>query len=273
MTETKVTKVPCPVCDGYEKVKSRGTKGLIRLLECCRCGFAFADRTYWKDPYHGSDYYEANAEELSALGFSKTDADRLSMLVKRFDNGGMLLDFGGGMGTTAGAANQFGFSCTVVESSRKAIEMGVKRYPKVQWIYSEEIPSDIPDNSYDVVTMFHVLEHVLEPKRLLLQVRRILKGGGLLLIEVPNWASMERRIKGMNWLYLVDHHVNYFSKRTLDRLVEPLGFVSLETQYRRTFAINERQPWKEPLKRILNLLGFANILRSLYSKVSESEQS
>lgn len=120
--------------------------------------------------------------------------------------------------------------------------------------------------------MLHVFENLLEAKRLLLRVNRILKSGGLLLIEVPNWASMERRIKGMNWLYVVDHHVNYLCKRTLDQLVEPLGFVSLETQYRRTFAINEQQPWKEPLKQILSFLGFANIVRSLYSKKSESEQ-
>lgn len=61
-----------------------------------------------RTPYHGSDYYEVNPVELSGLRFSKTDADRLSMVIKRFGNGGTLLDFGG-MGTTAAAVSQSDF--------------------------------------------------------------------------------------------------------------------------------------------------------------------
>lgn len=251
----------------YGKIRCYGTKGLIRLLVCRNCGFAFADRSYWRNPYDDSDYYDLNPLEVSHAEFSKTDVDRLQLVVEGFPKGGRLLDFGGGAGSTAAAANHLGFSSTVVEGSRKAVERGIKYHPNIEWICNTEIPSFISDNSYDVITMFHVLEHLTEPTKLLLQAHRILKSGGFLLIEVPNWGSLERHLKGMNWLYVIDHHVNYFSKRTLDKLVEPLGFERQAVQYRRTFAINETQPWKEPLKKILCLFGFGNILRCLYRKL------
>jgi hypothetical protein len=99
----------CLACMSYGKIRCYGTKGLIRLLVCRNCGFAFADRSYWRNPYDNSDYYDLNPLEVSHAEFSKTDVDRQQLVVEGFPKGGRLLDFGGGVGSTAAAANHLGF--------------------------------------------------------------------------------------------------------------------------------------------------------------------
>jgi len=259
----------CLVC-GNKDLKYYGEKGVIRLLICQKCGFGLADRNYWKDPYENLDYYEKNPVEVSyPLKFSKTEIDRLNVLKKYLNekNELKILDFGSGYGTTAIALKKlFNSYVTAIDSSKLIIEMCQKYHPEIEWICSNTIPDHFQPSSYDVVTMFHILEHILNPQEIMCKVAKILKPDGFLLIEVPNFNSMMRKIKRMNWIFVVDHHVNYFSKKNLKLFIEKFGFTLVDVEYRRTFAINENQSWKEPLKKFLCYLGFGDILRCLFIK-------
>jgi len=255
----------CPACD-VPAAAEVGRAGACDLWRCA-CGLVFADRATWRDPYSATDYYDpANQPaESYPLRVTATERDRIAS-VTRCKPGGRLLDFGGGIGKTALAAHAAGFSAFVLEDSHKAVNDGRVNHPEIEWLEGKTIPESIADGSLDVVTLFHVLEHLPDPRVVLRQIERKLRPGGLLLIEVPNWSSHMRRLRGLRWQFVLDHHVNHFTAASLTTLVEKYGFQRSVTEYRRTFAINEAQAWKEPLKKLLCLLGFGDILRCSFLK-------
>lgn len=255
----------CPACD-VPAAAEIGRAGVCDLWRCA-CGLVFADRATWCDPYVASDYYDpANQPaESYPLQITATERDRIAS-VRRFQQSGRLLDFGGGTGKTALAAHEAGFAAIVLEDSHNAVSEGQAHHPEIEWHEGREIPASIADGSLDVITLFHVLEHLPDLQSAAGQLRRKLRPGGLLVIEVPNWGGHMRRLRGLRWQYVLDHHVNHFTKTSLTRLVENHGFTLATAEFRRTFAVNETHPWKEPLKKWLCLIGFGDILRCSYLK-------
>ncbi|MCB1278112.1 class I SAM-dependent methyltransferase [Prosthecobacter sp.] len=255
----------CPACDA-SAVAEVGRAGVCDLWRCS-CGFVFADRATWRDPYSNRDYYDpANqpAEEYP-LRITTTERDRIAS-VRRFVQSGRLLDFGGGIGKTALAGHAAGFSAIVLEDSHKAVSDGKAHHPEIEWLEGKTIPDSIEDSSLDVITLFHVLEHLPDPRAALSQLHRKLRPGGLLVVEVPNWGSHMRWLHGLRWQFVLDHHLNHFTAASLTSLVEKAGFSRCAVEFRRTFAINEAQMWKEPLKKLLCFLGFGDILRCAFRK-------
>lgn len=255
----------CPACGACARTEI-GRAGACHLWRCA-CGLVFADRATWRDPYSDKDYYDpANQpDEAYPLRITATERDRIAS-VRRFVQGGRLLDFGGGVGRTALAAHASGYSAIVLEDSHRAVSNGRMHHPEVQWLEGQIIPETIENGSLDVITLFHVLEHLPDPCGTLHELQRKLRPGGLLLIEVPNWGSHIRRWHGLRWQFVLDHHVNYFTASSLTALVGKFGFRRCSVEFRRTFAINEDQWWKEPVKKLLSLLGFGDILRCSFVK-------
>lgn len=77
------------------------------------------------------------------------------------------------------------------------------------------------------MTMWHVLEHCIDPLGVLKQARSLLEPGGMLFVELPNWNSMGRRVRGAKWSQLKPpEHINFFTPRSLARATELAGFIS-----------------------------------------------
>lgn len=80
--------------------------------------------------------------------------------------------------------------------------------------------SIIPDATFDVVTMIHVLEHILDIHHAMHHIYRILKPGGICLITVPNFDAAERTFYGKHWFgYEVPRHLSHFTRVSLTTLV------------------------------------------------------
>jgi SAM-dependent methyltransferase len=87
--------------------------------------------------------------------------------------------------------------------------------------------------SFDAISMFHVLEHEQQPLDLLRRVHRILKPGGRLLVGVPNAASLARRLFGRHWMgYDFSRHRQVFTPRSLQATLSAAGFESDRLQGR-----------------------------------------
>jgi SAM-dependent methyltransferase len=85
-----------------------------------------------------------------------------------------------------------------------------------------------PDAHFDVVTLWHVLEHLPSPRRTLVEVKRVLKPGGTLICEVPNEHSLQSRLLGKHWFHLdPPRHLYAFSPTTLRRVVRAAGLAVL----------------------------------------------
>ena len=84
---------------------------------------------------------------------------------------------------------------------------------------------DLPGSHFDVVTMWHVLEHVNDPRAVLTEVRRVLKPQGKLMIEVPNYQSVWSTLLRGSWFPLeYPYHQHHFTPNTLRRLLDAAGF-------------------------------------------------
>jgi SAM-dependent methyltransferase len=96
---------------------------------------------------------------------------------------------------------------------------------KVRSGLAEAALAEYPDEHFDVVTSWHVLEHVLDPSRVLAEAYRILKPGGVLMLEVPNFDSLGRTVLRTYWFPLeLPRHLYHYTPKTLGALLRKAGF-------------------------------------------------
>lgn len=91
--------------------------------------------------------------------------------------------------------------------------------------------SSFEAESFDVVTSFQVFEHLPFPREDLLRLHRFVRPGGVILIEVPNIDTMLVRILKERHRHFVQDHLNFFSRKTLSRILEETGFAPLSSYY------------------------------------------
>lgn len=137
---------------------------------------------------------------------------------------GVLLDVGCGLGAYLCLLRSLGWRVYGIESNRRAALYAQERLGlDVKGVHFED--AVFPENFFDVITMWHSLEHFPDPKRILLKANRLLKPGGLLLIGVPNDASMDRRLFGQHWNGAeIPLHLFHFNPISLRTALEITGF-------------------------------------------------
>jgi 2-polyprenyl-3-methyl-5-hydroxy-6-metoxy-1,4-benzoquinol methylase len=145
--------------------------------------------------------------------------------------GGRVLDIGCGSGGYLAFLADLGWACEGIEqgpNSRRYAqqELGLTVHSDLRQL------QNFPDRCFDVVTMWHVIEHLADPFETLGAVHRVLKPGGLLMLRTPNADSWEARLFQGRW-YGVDapRHLHLFSPGTLERCLARAGFSSTDVRY------------------------------------------
>ncbi|VVB99046.1 Ubiquinone biosynthesis O-methyltransferase [uncultured archaeon] len=141
---------------------------------------------------------------------------------------GKLLDIGCSSGTYIYGMKSNGWEVTGIEPSKFAAEKA--RYLGLNVINSTFEKAEIAgQGKFDVITMKQVIEHVPYPSKALGKVHRILRKGGILVVDTPDIGSWEYMLFGKNWGSLeVPRHVTLFDKSTLRRMLEKNGFEVVE---------------------------------------------
>lgn len=135
---------------------------------------------------------------------------------------GRVLDIGCGAGNYLLFMKKLGWSAWGVEIEGSVCKRLRER--GVQMHHGELYEADYPDNFFDWVTMNHSLEHVPNPRAVLVEVRRILKPGGSVFIGVPNIDSVQARVFGSYWYFLgAPIHLSEFSAKTLGDMLKLAG--------------------------------------------------
>ncbi len=137
-------------------------------------------------------------------------------------NGRPLLDVGCYTGVFVEIAAGHGWDAWGVEPSRWAVEQAQARGLHV--VQGTLETADLPQATFDVVTMWDVIEHVTDPLRTLQQAYRLLKPGGLVVVHTIDIESPFARLMGARWPWLMEMHIYYFSRRTLRAMLEKCGF-------------------------------------------------
>jgi 2-polyprenyl-3-methyl-5-hydroxy-6-metoxy-1,4-benzoquinol methylase len=174
---------------------------------------------------------------------------------------GRALDVGSGKGLLLADLRDSGWQVTGTElseeSSRQAISLGLD----VRTTTVAE--ANLPPSHFDLITLFHVLEHLRDPRHELETLKRLLRPGGLLVVEVPNISSWYARTFGDAWFHFdVPRHLFHFNATTLTSIVKKCGFkvISLATHNVRYDAFGVVQS-------LLNLfIERQNLLNNLLTK-------
>jgi len=136
-----------------------------------------------------------------------------------------VLDVGCGSGTLLGLLKQRGFRVTGLDFSAEAAAIA-KAENGVDVAVGTLEEAHFPAESFDVVTLFHVMEHVTNPRLVLAQVSRVLKPNGVAILQVPNIESWQFKIFGARWYGLdIPRHVIDYSRNSMLKLLADSGFV------------------------------------------------
>ena len=172
--------------------------------------------------YESVDYISHTDSKRSlfekAYHFVKTIAlkNKLNLINSLQLDKGSILDIGAGTGDFLSVAKNNGWHTIGVEPSEKA-----KAIAKKKGVSFVEDTSELGDHSFDVISMWHVLEHVPNLENQIKELKRLLKPSGTLLIAVPNFKSFDAKHYGKFWAaYDVPIHFWHFSKTAIKMLFE-----------------------------------------------------
>ena len=165
---------------------------------------------------------------------------------------GKMLDIGCGVGDFLHTAETHGWQCIGIEPSEEAKAIAKQR-TKAEIIQSQELES-MPDASFDVITMWHVLEHVDNLKWQVEQLQRLIKPQGRIVIALPNYKSYDGQYYKEHWAaYDVPRHLSHFNRTTIAKIFNTKGLKLVRTDklkwdaYYISFMSEQYQLHKLPL--------------------------
>lgn len=140
--------------------------------------------------------------------------------------GGRVLDIGCAGGGYLLALRQLGWDVHGVEMTPALARYAREQFGlDVRTGAAEVALAEFPDGYFDVITMWHVLEHLANPSGVLAEVCRLLKPGGRLMLEVPNFHSLSRLILRTYWFPLeLPRHLYHFTPQTVAAMLTKAGF-------------------------------------------------
>ena len=170
--------------------------------------------------YESVDYISHTDSKRSlfekAYHFVKNIAlkNKLNLINELQPGKGRILDIGAGTGDFLSVAKENGWQTIGVEPSEKA--KGIAKNKGVSFV---EQTSILENHSFDVISMWHVLEHVPNLENQIKELKRLLKPNGTLIIAVPNFKSFDAKHYGKFWAaYDVPIHFWHFSKKAIQQL-------------------------------------------------------
>lgn len=213
------------------------------VVRCADCGMIRTNprpTREWKARFYDPDC-NGLAEQMGGKEFVYAPApDRLPsyqrllhFITKRVPARGRLVDIGAASGVFASMARDAGFEAFACDYSREALAYGEKHYG-IRTIQSPAEDIDAEDESFDVVTIFHTIEHLPDPLAVLRELHRILKPGGRIFLETPNYLPhyfmqtrfgfiwplykwLTKRQHGIPWVPF-DHYYHWTPQHLLEAL-------------------------------------------------------
>jgi 2-polyprenyl-3-methyl-5-hydroxy-6-metoxy-1,4-benzoquinol methylase len=142
--------------------------------------------------------------------------NKVGLINKCQKSKGKLLDIGAGTGDFLAAAKNNGWKVSGTEPNEKAKGIASKK-----GVVLDESTTHFESKSFDVITMWHVLEHVYDPEIQIRELKRLVKPNGTIIIAVPNFNSFDAKYYGEFWAaYDVPRHLWHFSKTAIHKLFQ-----------------------------------------------------
>jgi 2-polyprenyl-3-methyl-5-hydroxy-6-metoxy-1,4-benzoquinol methylase len=164
-----------------------------------------------------------------------------------------ILEIGSGGGTFVQYANSTGHHTTGTEVTKEYADMSSESLNgRIVYVERDGYTDRFGCASFDLIYMEHVFEHVLHPEAILVQIRQMLRSGGILFLAVPNMDSLSSRLQGKYWAWArPPDHLYFYNQSNLSRLLEKHGFTVAESFARDYY--HRSIPQMFSLRRALNV--------------------
>lgn len=216
-----------PECNWQFLYLSQGQHKGISIYECKTCGLQSQYPRLNQTSLYDEDYYKGKAEytyidERETENFHRYVWNARLDNIQKFIPKGKLLDVGSSFGGFLKTAKAKGFEVQGVEiSSYASSHANQNGIPTIQ---STLLDAQLPDASFDVITLVEVIEHLENPKTIFRELQRILKPGGLLLLQTANFEGWQAKEQREKYHYYMPGHVYYYSDSVLKKILTQLGF-------------------------------------------------
>ncbi len=219
----------CALCGGRDGTSLFRVDDSL-MVRCDRCDLVReATRPAATDTVYDAEYYSTASAKggyanyiLDAEINRITFTERLRAIERRLGRKGKLLDVGCALGDFVAVARELGWDAEGIEISAYAAAQARARGLRVRTGTLEEV--DLPRRSYDVVTLYDVIEHLTDPVGTLRRVRELLRPDGVVHMVTPNVGGLQARLLGARWYhYKPGEHIYLFSPKTAREAVERSG--------------------------------------------------
>lgn len=254
----------CPNCKNNENVL-RIKENDFLIAECRGCGLTYLlnppdeeviYEEYYRIEFKGSDYKKDSGyphlREIFEINKHRTEyINRLN----KEKEGYKILDIGCGSGLFLKSCKDAGLEAEGMDVSNNALEFARNEFGLT--VFRKQVEDLISEGKkYSLITMWHVLEHIMEPADELKKIKELLTPDGIVLIEVPNLNSIKFRLSGRKWkggnhpLY----HRSFFTSKTLKDTIKRGGFGRQE-RIKLTYKLSNKSFLYNTTKSIFNVFG------------------
>jgi SAM-dependent methyltransferase len=211
------------------------------ILRCPECGLVFVDQSVlsgnlaseiYTERYFEGGMNDGYVEYRASEEILRSQAKRTIRRLMRYQPGGRLLDVGCAYGFFLEEAREQ-FEVEGIEISEYAATEARKRGLNVRC--GDLIEAPLAPSSYDVISFFDCIEHLVDPHTYLCKAHQLLKANGIIAITTGDISSVYARLSGKRWrLMTPPQHLFFFSQKTMAAILRKDGFEILEV----------RHPWK-----------------------------
>lgn len=252
----------CQVCSGKDRKPFCKIKK-FSLVSCKTCGMVSvfplpslkALEKFYRDSYLEENFLRKIESERNRKVFRS-----FLKVIRSFTKGNKLLEIGCAYGYFLKEAKKEGWDVSGIDISAEAVSFARNTYGLN--IICSSIEELHPGNEKsDVIVIWHVLEHLLDPKEVVCKTKDFLDTNGLLCIRVPNIKSLTARLNGKDWPWLIPPvHLYHFNLYTLQLFLENIGFdlIYLETRH---YPGESRNPIFLSLQAIVSKAHLLNLLK------------
>lgn len=219
----KTVDAKCTICKD-SKLNILFEKSSFHYVKCANCSLVFASPRLTIDEINR--IYKIGFKGKLDKKKNESDQSKYYKTIKSFNkyrSNNRILDIGCFYGTFLNAASDFDWEIYGTEISKDIIPHAKKntngdiRLGELEDINFEE-------NYFDVIVMMDVIEHLPDPLKTLKEINRILRPGGLLYFDTPNFDSLERKIIGKDLHTIFPWHFYFFNSRTILNLLNKSNF-------------------------------------------------
>lgn len=224
----------CPTC-GSADAAPELDKDHMTIVRCRACDLVYVsptfDESHYREVYASEEYQDI----VRDLGIKSHDyrvqrfgTERVGLMARYLTaKTPRYLDVGCSTGFVVEAAKHAGWDATGIDLNPSAIAYGVSRGLDLRTVALEE--GGFAPASFDAVSLFDVLEHLIDPTATLQACARLLRPGGIVFLYVPNYDSASRLLMGKDAHFIwPTHHLNYYTPASIRDLMSRQG---LTTEY------------------------------------------